>query len=265
MLQKATRLVLSIVVLLAASCGSASTQPASRTLIVFAAASLLDAFNEIGNAFEAANPGVAVAFNFDGSQSLRTQIEQGAVADVFASANQKEMGALTSQSLISANRSQTFAANNLVVILPANNPASIQSLGDLARPGLTLVLAAEEVPVGRYARESLAKLNAQFGPGFSGQVLGNVASSEDNVKQIVAKVQLGEADAGIVYGSDAVAAPDLATIAIPPQYNVVADYPIGVLAHAPQPDLAAQFIHYVLSPDGQAILRKWGFTPAASG
>lgn len=247
--------------ILAAACASPGTASAPQTLTVFAASSLLDAFAEVGEAFEAANPGVAVVFNFDGSQSLRTQLEQGAAADVFAPANQKEMEALISQSLISNNQSQTFVANQLVVILPSDNPANIQTLADLAHPGLLLVLAAEEVPVGQYSREALGKLEAEFGPGFKDQVLANIVSEENNVKQVVAKVQLGEADAGIVYGSDAVASPDLGRLAIPAEYNVTANYPIAALTNAPNRDLAETFVAYVLSPDGQATLAKWGFSP----
>lgn len=259
---------LGLLALLVASCaGPASfdsqpTAPDSQTLTVFAAASLLDAFTEIGRSFEAAHPGVAVLFNFDGSQSLRAQIEQGAAADVFAPADRKEMDALSARSLIAETRPHTFVTNRLVVILPAQNPAGIQSLADLSRSGVMLVLAAGDVPVGGYSRQALENLDAQFGPDYSAQVLSNVVSNEDNVRQIVAKVQLGEADAGIVYASDAVAAPDLATLSIPPEYNVDADYPIAVLADAPHPDLAAGFVAWVLSPDGQAILQKWGFGPA---
>jgi molybdate transport system substrate-binding protein len=131
----------------------------------------------------------------------------------------------------------------------------------LAKPGLKLVLAAETVPVGNYARQVLQKLNALYGADYMNKVLANVVSNEDNVKQVVAKVQLGEADAGIVYISDAVAAPELKTIEIPADYNVIAKYPMAALTSAPQPDLAAEFITYVLSADGQTTLKKWGFTP----
>ena len=243
-------------ILFLAACGPTAAQP--QTLTVFAAASLLDAFAEIGKSFEAANPGLTVIFNFDGSQSLRTQLEQGAVADVFASANQQEMDALAAQSLIS--NSQVFVANQLVVILPKDNPANVQTLADLTRPGLLLVLAAEEVPVGQYSRQALSNLEAEFGPGFKDQVLANVVSEESNVKQVVAKVQLGEADAGLVYGSDAVATPGLQTLAIPGKYNITASYPVAVLANAPNGDLAETFVAYVLSSDGQATLKKWGFS-----
>jgi molybdate transport system substrate-binding protein len=202
-----------------------------------------------------------VAFNFGGSQNLRTQLEQGAVADVFAPASRKEMDAALAAGLVASGAAQVFLTNQLVVILPKDNPAGIETLGDLARPGLKLTLAAEDVPVGGYSREALEKLETQYGAEFKDRVLANVVSHEDNVKQIVAKVRLGEADAGIVYGSDAVAAPELKTLAIPDEFNVTADYPLAVLAQAPHPDLARAFVDYVLSSDGQAILKKWGFTP----
>lgn len=237
------------------------TAPEPRTLTVFAAASLTDAFTEIGKSFEAANPGVTVTFNFAGSQSLRTQIEEGAPVDVFASANTKEMDTLVADLLVKQGTPQVFLTNKLVVILPADNPANIEKLKDLANTGLKLVLAAEEVPVGKYARQALDIMNSSFEAGFKDKVLANVVSNEDNVKQVVTKVQLGEADAGIVYTSDAIAAPGLKTIDIPVDLNVVAKYPIASLVSSPNADLAAQFIEAVLSADGQAVLQKWGFGP----
>ena len=250
----------------AATPNAASTEPPPaasepKTLNVFAAASLSDAFSEIGKNFEAANPGVAVAFNFAGSQALRTQIEEGAPADVFASANAKEMDMLVSGSNVNASTSIPFLKNKLVVILPADNPAGIEHLEGLATSGVKLVLAAEEVPVGNYARQSLDLMNGQFGTDFKDKVLANVVSNEDNVKQVVAKVHLGEADAGIVYTSDAVAAPELQTIEIPDDLNVIATYPIAPLVNSENSDLASAFVEYVLSADGQAVLEKWGFAP----
>jgi len=235
--------------------------PKPQTLTVFAASSLTDAFTEIGKAFEAANPGVTVALNFAGSQALRTQIEEGAPADVFASASGKEMDTLITGSFVVKDVPQIFLMNKLVVILPANNPAALAKLEDLAKPGIKLVLAAEAVPVGNYARQALDKMNSSFGTGFKDKVLANVVSNEDNVKQVVAKVQLGEADAGIVYTSDAIAAPDLKTIEIPADLNVIAKYPIAPLAKSANIDLASQFTAYVISAEAQAILKKWGFAP----
>ena len=236
--------------------------PGPTSLTVFAAASLTDAFAAIGAAYEEANPGDTVTFNFAGSQVLRTQIEEGAAVDVFASANKKEMDALVTGGLVAADAPKAFVTNKLVVILPALNPAGLKQLQDLANPGLKLVLAAEEVPVGNYARQSLEKMSASFGADFDESVLANVVSNEDNVKQVLAKVQLGEADAGIVYTSDAVAAPELKTIEIPSELNVVATYPIAPLLTSLHADAAEKFVEYVLSADGQAILKKWGFTPA---
>jgi molybdate transport system substrate-binding protein len=242
-----------------------TTTPQPRTLTVFAAASLADAFSEIGRDFEAAHPGVTVTFNFAGSGSLRTQLEQGAVADIFASANQTEMDTLVADDLVVANSSRVFLNNTLLIILPASNPANIKTLQDLAHPGIKLVLGDTTVPAGKYARQILANLDTDpaFTSDFSARVLANLVSNETNVRQVVAKVQLGEADAGIVYVSDAVAAPELKTIEFPTTDNVIAKYPIAALKSAPQPDLAADFIAFVLSPDGQAILKEWGFIPVA--
>ena len=236
-----------------------TSTPEPRTLIVFAASSLTDAFAEIGEDFEAANPGVTVTLNFAGSQALRTQIEEGAPADVFASANKTQMDAVIAASLITEGTQQNFLKNKLVVVLPANNPAGLEKLEDLANPGIKLVLAAEEVPVGNFARQALDLMNGSFGADFKDRVLANVVSNEDNVRQVLTKVELGEADAGIVYTSDAIASPDLQTIEIPSELNVIATYPIAPLVESANFDLAEAFIAYVLSADGQAVLQKWGF------
>lgn len=259
-----TRRSLARALLLAALVlGSCSDSARPRTLTVFAAASLADAFAEIGQAFEAAHPDVTVRFNFAGSQNLRSQLEQGAAADVFASANQKEMDAAIAQSLVEPADARPFVTNELVVILPGDNPAGIDALEDLARPGIKLVLAAEEVPVGLYSRTVLENLQTRYGADFKARVLANLVSSEDNVRQVLAKVQLGEADAGIVYASDARASKDVVTIEIPAEFNVIAEYPIAVLRSAPDPELARAFVDLVLSSDGQAALARWGFHPAA--
>jgi molybdate transport system substrate-binding protein len=257
--------VFLLLVLLLAACAPAGTSsdsaPPPRTLNVFAAASLTDAFTEIGQNFEAVHPGITVSFNFAGSQALRTQIEEGAPADVFASANQTEMDHLISTGFIAQDAAQMFLNNKLVVILPAENPAALSKLEDLARPAVKIVLAAQEVPVGKYARQSLDQMNGPFGSDFKDKVLANVVSNEDNVKQVVTKVQLGEADAGIVYSSDAVAASELKKIEIPAELNVIAEYPVAPLVQSGNKDLAAAFIEYILSEEGQSVLQKWGFAP----
>lgn len=263
------RLVLFLLLsLLFAGCGPASSAPRTdsstgtlRTLTVFAAASLTDAFTEIGANFEAANPGVTVTFNFAGSQALSTQIMEGAPADVFASANSAQMEALISGGVIRQDAPQIFLANALVIIVPQGNPAGVSGVEDLVNAGLKLVLAAEEVPVGKYSREAFDLMGTHLGSDFKGRVLANIVSNEDNVRQVVAKVRLGEADAGIVYASDAVSVPELPKIVIPAEMNVTAVYPIAPLTGSSHPELAEAFVEFVLSPEGQAVLQKWGFGP----
>ena len=240
--------------------------PAPRTLTVMAAASLQDAFTALGDSLEHRRPGLHVAFSFGGSQTLALQIMQGAPADVFASADDRWMTVVRDSGHI-FGQPRTFAHNHLVVIIPITNPGHVTRLDDLGRPGVKLVLAAEAVPAGRYARTmaaNLARLSG-FGSDFAARVERNVVSNEENVKSVVTKVRLGEADAGVVYASDvteAVAA-DIRTIGIPPGANVTADYPIAVLLHAPNQEDAAAFMGLVLSATGQRILAARGFTPVS--
>lgn len=239
--------------------------PAQRTLTVFAAASLQSAFTVLGDSLEHARPGLKVTFNFSGSQTLALQIQQGAPADVFASADDRWMTAVKDSGHV-RGEPRVFAHNELVVIVPASNPGHVTELADLGKPKLKLVLAAEAVPAGHYARtvlDNLARLPG-YGADFATRVNANVVSNEENVKAVVTKVRLGEADAGIVYGSDVTGAvaSDLQTLGVPPSANVVADYPIAVLAHAPDRADAAAFVALVLSPLGQRVLGMRGFTPA---
>lgn len=239
--------------------------PAPRTLTVFAAASLQDAFTALGDSLEHAHPGLKVSFDFSGSQTLAFQIQQGAPADVFASADDRWMTAVKDSGRV-RGEPRIFAHNALVVIVPASNPGHITELADLARPALKLVLAADAVPAGKYARVALANLSKLpgYGATFAEHVLANLVSNEENVKSVLAKVRLGEADAGIVYGSDvAQGAADLLTLGIPPGANVVADYPIAVLTHGPDPADAGTFVALVLSPVGQRVLASRGFTPVS--
>jgi molybdate transport system substrate-binding protein len=270
---KRAALLIFLVASLMTSCSPAgkaspasAQDPAAQTLTIFAAASLTDAFTEIAQDFEASHPGIKMALNFAGSQTLSAQLIQGAVADVFASANHLEMDKVIASGLISKNALRDFLTNRLIVILPVENPAAIQSLQDLARPGLKIVLADATVPAGKYARQALQAMTNDpvYGLDFENKVMTNVVSNEIDVKQVVAKVELGEADAGIVYISDSIAAPDLKTIPIPEKVNIIATYPVAPLIHAHQPGLAAQFITYLLSPDGQAVLEKWGFSRITS-
>jgi molybdate transport system substrate-binding protein len=237
---------------------------APKTLTVFAAASLTESFTEMGKQFEAANPGVKVAFNFAGSQQLRAQLAQGAKADVFASANAKEMTtAIISDSLVVSGTQRTFVTNRLIVIMPKSNPGRITALANLARPGLKLDFADSSVPVGQYTLDILTKMrqDATFGATFKDKVVANVVSREDNVKSVVSKVQLGEADAGVVYTTDITpsAAKDLATLDVPDKFNVIATYPIAPLKNAAEPKLASQFVDWVLSSKGQQVMTQYGF------
>ena len=258
-----------IVLLAVLSAGKVSAQEtgvAEPELMVFAAASLTGAFQELGAIFEQAHPGTRVQFNFAGSQQLAVQLEHGAAADVFASADERWMSYAAERNLL-AGTPRLFAHNRLVVIVPVTNPARIGSLQDLARRGIKLVVAAEAVPVGAYSREALTKLARApgFPAAFDRKVLANVVSQEENVKSVVAKVQLGEADAGIVYVSDAIGgvARYLRVFPIPEPQNVRADYPLAVLRAAKAPVAAGGFVSLVLGPDGQKVLQRYGLIPAA--
>jgi molybdate transport system substrate-binding protein len=242
--------------------------PTEQELTVFAAASLTESFSELGKQFEAAQPGVKVLFNFAGSQQLRAQLEQGAQADVFASANTKEMNSAIASGLVVSGTQKVFARNRLMAIVPAANPGGVNDLADLARPGLKLVVADKAVPVGQYTLDMLDKMSQDpaFGADFKERVQANVVSREDNVKSVVAKVRLGEADAGVVYSTDAAgaAAKDLSLLPIPDPFNQIATYPLAVLAKAPLPELGQQFAEFVLSKEGQQTMSSFGFIPVES-
>jgi molybdate transport system substrate-binding protein len=242
------------------SAAASSTKAAlSGSITVFAAASLTDAFNAIGKEFEQANPGTKITFSFAGSSTLATQITEGAPADVFASADTRQMKVVTDEG--NATAPIIFATNVPVVVAPKGD-TRVQSFADLARPGVKLVLAAPTVPIGNYARTIFANASGANGISatFSADVLKNLQSNETNVKAVIAKIQVGEADAGVVYTTDAAAAKgEVTTIAIPKEYNVVAEYPMAVLKTSSHLDVAEAFVQYVTSGAGQAILKGYGF------
>jgi molybdate transport system substrate-binding protein len=232
-------------------------------LTIFAAASLTDAFEAIEQELEAATPNLSITYNFGGSQALVTQLEEGAQADVFASANMTQMEAAMEANLV-ASAPVPFVHNRLAIVTPADNPADIAGAADLGEEGILLVLAQAEVPAGRYARESVCQMAsdaATYGPDFVNRVAANVVSEEEDVRDVLAKVALGEADAGIVYVSDAAAAGDqVHVIDIPDDVNVIATYPVAVLAQGDQA-LGSAFVSYLLSDEGQALLERFGFQP----
>ncbi|HUP75179.1 MAG TPA: molybdate ABC transporter substrate-binding protein [Acidimicrobiales bacterium] len=244
---------LSLLGLLAAGCGDdASRSAPTGDVTVLAAASLTDSFKEIGAAFEIAYPGSRVTFSFASSSALVIQINQGAPVDVFASADTANMDKLTASSGAgTASTPVTFATNKLQIIVGKGNPRNITGIADLAKPGLIYVTAAPEVPIGAYAKQVLDKAN----------VTVTAKSLEADVKAVVNKVTLGEADAGIVYATDVKAAGDKAVgVAIPDDVNVVAKYPIAVIKASKKAAAATAFVGFVTDAQGQTILAKYGFT-----
>jgi molybdate transport system substrate-binding protein len=266
--------VLVAMCMLLAACGSSGSSSSNTptptpsptaapvTLNVFGAASLKAAFGEIKTKFEAANPNVTVTYNFNGSNTLAQQITSGAPADVFASADTKNMTKVSSL----VNTPQTFAKNTVVVIIPANNPGNIKSLHDLANKGVKIAVANSSVPVGNYTLEVLNKMgqSSEYGSAYESAVKANFVTQETSVTGVVQKVELGEVDAGYVYVSDAFSAGSkVSSITIPDQYNVIANYPIATVKASTHLSTAESFVAYVLSPDGQAILAQYHFLPAS--
>jgi len=239
----------------------------SPELTVFTAASLTGAFGEIGEMYEN-ETGIHVAFNFDGSQALRTQLENGAYADVFASANMKQMNAVRESGLMNNSSVAIFTRNKLSLIIPKDNPAKITNLSDLARPGVKIVMGTKDVPVGDYALQIIARLGnaSAYGPDYERDVLANVISQETNVNYVVTKVALGEADAGFAYVSDVTQdmISKIDKIVIPDEYNIIAEYPLGMLMESKYPAESQRFMDLVMSDEGRAVLEKYGFDPVES-
>jgi molybdate transport system substrate-binding protein len=247
--------LLLAVALLAAACsgnnsssGGSSGSGSPAEIKVFAAASLTAAFNKIGQDYTAANPNTKVTFNFAGSQALATQIQQSAPADVFASADTTNMGKVASL----VGTPQNFASNLLRIVVAKGNPKAIKGLSGLSNPDLKVVLAAPEVPAGKYAQQALAAQHVTVKP----------VSLEDNVKAVVTKVSLGEADAGIVYVTDVTAGGDkVEGVDIPNDQNVPATYPIATVKASTHQSQAQAFVDMVRSDQGQQVLSSFGFLP----
>jgi molybdate transport system substrate-binding protein len=231
---------------------SSSSRASTGTLTVFAAASLKKAFTKLGGTFEQQNPGSKVTFSFAGSSDLVAQLIAGNSADVFASADATNMGKATSAGLVDGTPIN-FATNTLTIVVPPSNPAKITSFADLAKPGLALVMCAAQVPCGSAAK----KLESTTG------IMLKPVSEESSVTDVLTKVTTGEADAGLVYVTDAAAAGDkIKAIAFPQSKEVVNTYPIALLKESKNPGLAKKFTDLVTGSQGQQDLKAAGFAPA---
>ena len=242
------------VVLIAGACGGSEAPVQSRpvSIAVFAAASLTDSFKALGDSYHQQHSNVTVQFNFEGTPTLVTQIEQGAQADVFASADTTNMDRLRGDGFTSGTP-QVFAHNKLEIAVAVGNPRRINSLTDLAQPGLVYISAGPTVPAGKYAAEALQKAGVSVTP----------RSLETDVKSVISKIELGEADAGIVYTTDVkVAAGKVDGVPISDSFNVVASYPVVAVKDSKHADVANAFIAYVLSATGQSKLESFGFLHA---
>jgi molybdate transport system substrate-binding protein len=244
--------------------GQVDSEKGGGTLTILAASSLIDAFGELGETFEQQNEGVTVKQSFESSSTLLTQIQQGAPADVFASAAQEEMGTAVEDGLV-AGQPEVFVKNREIIMVPKDNPAGIKEFPDVAEPGVKLALAQKNVPAADYALQILDKANARYGPSFKKDVLSNVVSREADVRASVNRVVVGDADATFGYASDyTVDVRDrVKVVQIPPDLNIIATYPIAALKDAEDSELAKKWVELVTSKEGQRVLEKWNFEPAA--
>ncbi|MCJ7691713.1 MAG: molybdate ABC transporter substrate-binding protein [Clostridiaceae bacterium] len=249
-------MVLSLIILGGGCTDKQSNKISKQEITVFAASSLTESMEEVIKLFEKENPKVKVNLNLESTSRLRLQIEQGVEADIFLSANKKHYDALKEQGFIS--KGQAFLENSMVVILPKDNPANIEKIEDLKNK-CKLVIAQKEVPAGGYAREIIHSLSGVYGAEFEGKVLNNIVSEENNVKQVVNKVVMGEADAAFVYSSDVTTSvkEKVKVLSIAPEYNVKAEYFISKLKT--ENEYAEKFYEFLLSKDGQDIFKKYGF------
>ncbi|MCT4620557.1 MAG: molybdate ABC transporter substrate-binding protein [Marinisporobacter sp.] len=240
-----------------AGCNEEASIENKKEIVVFAAASLTESMEEIINEFEKENPHIKVNLHLAGSSQLRVQIEQGVKADLFLSANKKHYEALKNKELVLEGKH--FLSNSMVVMIPKNNPAKIKTLKDIEKP-CKLIVAQEEVPAGQYARNIIHSLAKEFGESYEKKVLGNIVSNENNVKQVVNKVVLGEGDGGIVYKSDITKniKDEVKLLAIPKEHNVKATYWMAVVKDSKDSKATKKF-HEFLLKEGQLIFEKYGF------
>lgn len=257
------RILLLMLCILLGTGESGLPRPQSREVIVYAAASLSGAFQEIANELAAESQGLHIAFNFAGSQEIVRQLEQGAPADVIALASMDHMRAAVRTGRVDSSTVRIFAHNMLAVIVSSQSARHLATLSDLATPGARIVLAGPAVPAGRYAVQFLEKCeeSGKFGRNFKQHVLKNVVSYEENVRAVLGKVELGECDAGIVYETDAKSADSasIREIPIPVEFNVTADYPVALIGDAHVHMSALRFAIELRSARGQSILQRHGF------
>jgi molybdate transport system substrate-binding protein len=246
-----------------AAAASPDTDAEVADVTVYAAASLRDAFQALSGPWETTHPGSSLVLSFDASSALRAQIEQGAPADVLASADARNAQLLV-DACLAPGPITPFAGNALVVVVPSGNPAGIESPADLARPDVRYLTSGPEVPITRYATAAIENLGAlpDYPADFVAAVTANIVSEEDNVRAVLAKIELGEGDAAIVYATDAAASDLLETVVIPDEANVPAMYAAVANVDAPQPGLASEFLSFLTGPDAQAVLAGFGFQPA---
>lgn len=250
----------------AMACGEGSggegQEEEASTLTVLAASSLADAFGELETIFEEQNPKVDVGASFASSSDLLAQIQQGAPADVFASADEAKMETALEESLVAEPR--VFARNRPVVIVPADNPAGIQEFRDLGEVDAQLVLAEDKVPIAEYAKDVLENANSEYGSGFKQRVLDKIVSREANVRASANRVALGEADATFVYASDVNEdiRDGIQVVKIPESLNVLATYPIATVEGSPNSELARTWVNFVLGEEGQGVLERYDFQRA---
>ncbi len=267
--RRARPLLFFFLAALVALAGCSSGTVGGRTeLVVYAASSLTEAFPPIADAFENEHPDIRIVFNFSGSAKLRSQLEFGAPVDIYAAADSIQMGLAVEAGVVDPDI-RVFASNTLAIVVPTDE-AVVKSLVDIEKAGVKVVLASHQVPAGAYTLEMLAKMDAALAadgePGFQSSVLSNVVSREANVREVLAKVALGEADVGFVYATDATRGPNgdrVDVLAVPVAQNVTTHLFVGVVADSEQRDLAAAFVEFVTSNEGATILTRSGFGPVA--